>query len=255
MSTNPFKTLGKVGTCNVCLTPGVRLTKDHVPPSGVLGGERPTKIRQPLEERRLDRHPSAPQYIYSKTGIYFSTVCDPCHKTSTVDDERLKAVVIGAKAALARPATPTGAVGVRAPSDAMVRAVLFHNLTSRFVSDGNLFEDKIRRVVRGDATAGTDLYVYVWPYTGAGIFMMHDFMALPWFDRLTYVMSFEPLTFVLTDKPLSGIRGHNVCEHLTRPRSYVVIDRHAEIPELWPQGARAMLGGARAAQHVVAEPA
>ena len=254
MTTNPFKALGKFGTCNVCLTPGVKLTKDHVPPSGVLGGERPTKIRQPFQELRLDRHPNAPQFMHSKTGMNFPTVCDPCHKTSTMDDERLKAFVIGARAALASPARPMGAVAVRAPSDAIVRAVLFHDLTSRFKPDRNLFEDTIRRAVRGDAAAGAELHLYVWPYTGSGIFIMHDFMALPWFDRLTSVMSFEPLTFVITDNPLAGFRGHNVQEHLTGPKSYVVIDRHADLSGLWPQDSRAVIGGARFVEHVVAEP-
>jgi hypothetical protein len=252
---NPFKTRGKSGTCNVCLTPGVKLTKDHVPPSAALGGEKPTNIRQPFEELRRDRHPNVPPFIHSKTGVHFPTVCDPCHKTSTVDDERLKEFVLGAKAALAKPASSTGAVGVRAQSDAIVRAVLFHDLTSRLSSDGNTFEDKIRRVVKGDIAAGSGLYLYIWPYTGDGIFMMHDFMALPWFDRLMSVMSFEPLTFVIADQPLPAVRGHNVAEHLTKPKPYVVIDRHAELPGLWPRDSGAVIGGARFAEQIYAEPA
>ena len=212
------------------------------------------KIRQPLEELRLDRDPNAPPFVRSKKGMYFQTVCDPCHAKSTVDDQRLKDFVIGANQALSSSAAGTGAVGVRAPSDAVIRSILFHNMTSRFESDGNKFEEKIRKTVLGNSSAGSNLYLYIWQYGGTDIFMMHDFMALPWLDHLSAVLSFPPLTFVIRDSPMVGLRGHNVEEHLLNPKPYVVIDRHSDLSPFWPRDSGAVLGGARFAEHIVGEP-
>lgn len=254
-NSNPFKPDTRFETCNVCLKKGVTLTKDHVPPSGAIGGRKAMKVHQPLENLRLDRHPNAPPVILAKTGLHFQTVCEDCHRKASGDDECLKAFVHAAAPAIASPTTGTAAVGVRAPSDAIVRSILLHNLTSRFAADGNKFEDALRRVVLGDVSAGRDLYLYVWEYGGDEVFMMHDFLALPWIDHLGSVLSFPALTFFVCQKSVPGLRGVNVEDALLNPKAYVVIDRHADLSLFWPRDSGAIVGGARFAQHIVAETA
>jgi hypothetical protein len=252
-NSNPFKPDDPFDTCNVCWKSGVTLTKDHVPPSGAIGGRRPMKVRQPLEELRLDRNPNAPPHILSKTGLNFPTVCTDCHRKSSTDDERLKDFVAAAATALAGPTSGTGAVAVRAPSGAIVRSILFHNLTSRFASDGNKFEEAIRRVVLGDASAGRNLYLYIWEYGGAEVFIMHDFLALPWFKHLGSILSFPPLTFFVCETALPGIRGINVEDAFVNPQPHIIIDRHANLSLFWPRDSGAVMGGARFAEQIVAE--
>ncbi len=88
------------GRCHICLAAGKKLTKDHVPPSGVLGGRRPVIVRQPLQVQRTDRHPASPNFVCSPTGVYFRTVCEDCHRPISTDDNALKAFVTRVRSAL-----------------------------------------------------------------------------------------------------------------------------------------------------------
>ena len=79
---------------------GVRLTNDHVPPSGTVGGRRPTSVPQPLQELFLNRNPHLPNQVISRTGVYFRTICVECHRRLSAFDESLAHFVKAAQSRL-----------------------------------------------------------------------------------------------------------------------------------------------------------
>jgi hypothetical protein len=138
----------------------------------------------------------------------------------------------------------------------VIRSVLAHNLTSRFANDGNNFETLIRRIVHNrDISAGDEMHFYVLPYAGDQVYLMHDFTAMysGGASPLGSVISFPPITILLTLGQMRGYRGANVTEHLQTPRDRIVIDMRMDPTGLWPGSAGFVMGGARFAEHIVAE--
>ncbi len=214
------------------------------------------RVRQPTNELRLDRDPRLPPYILSRTGVSFTTVCLDCHRSISDDDNHLKTFVERARRSVKVRPKSVDVISVAAPSDAIIRCILAHNLTSRFSSDGNAFETAIRAVVRDkDLAAAEDLYLYIWPYAGDVVLLMHDFTALHsgGFSPLGSTLSFPPLTFFVVNEPMPGFRGMRVTQHLRSPETRIPIDLRIDPTGTWPFSAGARMGGARFAEFVLAE--
>ncbi len=252
---NPFRPAVN-GRCNVCLRTEMRLTRDHVPPSGVIGGRRQARVRQPLQEQLVDRNPRIPTQLISRTGVYFTTVCSDCHRARSGDDDALIGFVNNARNGLVSRPRIIDIIAIRARPDAVIRAILFHNLTSRLDVTDSVFETSIRAVIRdGNVSAGRALFLYIWCYSGNDIFMMHDFVtpnnALPM--PIGSVLSFPPLTFFLAAQQVIGVRGLNVECTLNAPEEQIPINLHVDPTGVWPRSAIAVMGGARMAEHIVAD--
>lgn len=251
---NSFKPTADAA-CNICLVAGKKLTRDHVPPSGALGGRKAVHVRQPLKEQLADRDPRQPIQIVSKTGVCFTTVCEDCHQKISSFDDSLKQFVQNAKTGLLYRSTVLDSVSVEAKSDAVIRSILAHNLTSRFQSSQSVFERQIRSIVKNnDLTEGKTLFLYVWQYSGTDIFMMHDFVVPHNSLRMPIgsVLSFPPLTFFLACQELDGIKGMNVEDHLRSPRGRISVNLHSDPSGMWPRSAGAIMGGAAMAEFVQA---
>ena len=252
---NSFKAAADAA-CNICLVSGKKLTRDHVPPSGALGGRMAVQVRQPLREQLVDRDPRLPTHIVSKTGVYFTTVCEDCHRKLSTYDDALKQFVENAKRGLKYRSLVFDSVCVEAKPDAVIRSILAHNLTSRFQSSQSVFERQIRSIVKDeDLSAGKTLFLYVWQYSGNDIFMMHDFVVPRSNLRMPVgsVLSFPPLTFFLACQEIDGVKGMNVEDHLRTPRDRMIVNLHSDPSGMWPRSAGAIMGGAAMAEFIQAE--
>lgn len=258
----PFKTAVPGRPCNVCLQVKP-LTKDHVPPSTAVGGRKPMTVWRPFDAEHVDRHPHEPISYSSRTGVVFQTVCEDCHRKLSEYDKSL-----GLFCAEARRLEPmllglrriSDTVRLHGKSEHIVRSVLAHMLTSRFETDQSRIESLVRDItLNGNATAGRDLFLYVWSYSGPlAVSMMYDFVApVPHVNelRIGWILKFSPLAFFLTDRGIDRFVGLNIEEGLIRGCATVPTLIEPVMPPLWPESTEAApwkIFGARGMEHVAA---
>jgi len=217
------------------------------------------KVGLPTEAQRADRDPRIPLHVESKTGVYFTTVCEDCHRRMSTFDESFKDLMSLARTQIPLFRNVASEILICVPSNHIVLSVLNHTLTSRFEPARSVFEDTVRRIVHGDAkNAECDPHLYLWPYFGRPVVsIMHDFV-LPFpghnVIKAGSILKFEPLAFYLCEGPIPRLDGIRVLDAIRSPTRLVPIVISPGVDSTWPESAPFRLGGKRMAEHVVAVP-